>query len=324
VPPWLEAVILGIVQGITEFLPVSSDGHLVIIPYLAGMRLPGLALTVALHLGTFLAILMYFRREVWLMIKGVLRIGSGPDELLYRRLALLVIVGTLPVAVAGLLLREVLEGLFESPLLAAGLLVFTAAVLWVGEKLRDRRIRHTAPAPAAPAATSEPGRVWTGDWIGATPSDTQTAALSVPVGDDTADPGGRTLETIRLRDALIIGLLQPLALLPGVSRSGTTIVAGLGSGLTREAATRFSFLLGLPALAGAFIVELPALLEPGQYSGLQIGLSVATAFVAGYVAVSFLIRLVARDRLTGFAKYCLFMALVTVVAYQFLGPPSQV
>lgn len=323
-PPWLEVVLLGIVQGVTEFLPVSSDGHLVIVPYLAGIEQPGLALIVALHLGTFLAILVFFRTEVLLMVRGLLRIGNGPDERLYRRLATFIVLATIPVAAIGLLLRDAFEGLFGSPLIAAGFLVVTAALLWAGELVRDRRVaRAVGPTQTA----GEPRRVWQGSWIGtdvASASAAAADAVTVPVGDDAGDPSGRTLESLRLRDALLIGLLQPLALLPGASRSGTTIVVGLFSGLTREAATRFSFLLGLPALAGAFVVELPALGEKGAYSTAEIALGVATAFVAGYAAVRFLVRLVARDRLTGFARYCLFVAAVTVIAYQFLGPPSAV
>ena len=321
-PPWLEAVLLGVVQGVTEFLPVSSDGHLAIIPYLAGMRLPGLALTVALHLGTFLAILVYFRYEVWLITKGLLHIGNGPDERLYRRLGIYVLIATIPVAVAGVVLRDIFEGLFESPLAAAGLLLVTAAILWIGELFRDRRVKRGAATPAA--ASAEPQRVWNGNWIGTGAPAAATETINAPIGDDATDPTGRTLQTLTLRDALLIGLFQPLALLPGVSRSGTTIVTGLAAGLTREAATRFSFLLSLPALAGAFVLELPAMAEPGPYSGMHIALGVATAFVSGYAAVRFLVRLVARDRLTGFARYCVFLAIVTFVAYQFLGPPSAV
>ena len=321
-PPWLEAVLLGVVQGVTEFLPVSSDGHLAIIPYLAGMRLPGLALTVALHLGTFLAILVYFRQEVWLITKGLLHIGNGPDERLYRRLGIYVLLATVPVAAAGVVLRDLFEGLFESPLAAAGFLLVTAAILWIGEAFRDRRIRHSGGV--RPAASEQPRRVWNGNWVGTDAPSATAETVSVPIGEDLSDPTGRTLQTLTLRDAVLIGLFQPLALLPGLSRSGTTIVTGLASGLTREAATRFSFLLSLPALAGAFVLELPALAEPGPYSGVHIALGIVTAFVSGYVAVRFLVRLVARDRLTGFAKYCVFLAIVTVVAYQFLGPPSAV
>lgn len=322
-PPWVEVVLLGIVQGVTEFLPISSDGHLVVVPYLAGIELPGVTLIVALHLGTFLSILVFFRREVALMLRGLLHIGDGPDERLYRRLGMFIILASVPVAAAGVLLRDAFEGFFDSPLAAAGFLVLTAAILWGGEIARDRRIARTVK-PAA--AAQERGRVWTGSWIGAqgTSSSGRPEVVTVPVGDDAGDPAGRTLDKLTLRDALLIGLLQPLALLPGASRSGTTIVTGMVSGLTREAATRFSFLLGLPALAGAFIVELPALGEPGPYSAAEITLGVVTAFLAGYVSVRFLIRLVARDRLTGFARYCIFLAVVTLIAYQFLGPPSSV
>ena len=322
-PSWVEVVLLGIVQGVTEFFPVSSDGHLVIVPYLAGIELPGLALIVALHLGTFLAILMFFRREVLLMVRGLLRIGDGPDERLYRRLGGFIVLATIPVSVVGVVLRDAFEGLFDSPLAAGGFLVLTAVLLWGGEIARDRRVARSR----RDAAPQEKRSVWTGNWIGSEAgpaAGSQPPAPTVPVGDDAADPSGRTLDTLTLGDAVVIGLLQPLALLPGASRSGTTIVTGLVRGLTREAATRFSFLLSLPALAGAFIVELPALGEPGPYSGAEIGLGVATAFVAGYLAVRFLIRLVASDRLTGFARYCVFVAVLTLIAYQFLGPPSVV
>ena len=321
-PPWLEAVLLGIVQGVTEFLPISSDGHLAVIPYLAGMRLPGLALTVALHVGTFLAIIAYFHQEVWLITKGLLHIGKGPDERLYRRLGIYVLLGSIPTGVVGVLFRDAFSDLFESPLAAAAFLLVTAAFLWVGEFVRDRRVRRAAAVPVGSA--HQPQRIWNGNWIGTGTPVGDAEAISTPIGEEVTDPSGRTLKTLTLRDALLVGLFQPLALLPGVSRSGTTIVAGLASGLTREAATRFSFLLTLPALAGAFILELPALAEPGPYSGMHIALGVATAFVAGYIAVRFLVRLVARDRLTGFARYCVFLAIVVFVAYQFLGPPSAV
>ncbi|MDP9405855.1 MAG: undecaprenyl-diphosphate phosphatase, partial [Actinomycetota bacterium] len=150
------------------------------------------------------------------------------------------------------------------------------------------------------------------------------APPSLPVGDDPGDPAGETLDGLDLRRALLVGVAQVVALLPGVSRSGTTIAAGVAAGLTREAAARFSFLLSLPALLGAFVLSLPELGEPGPYSGPAIAASVVAAFVSGYAAIRFLVRLLSRERLTGFARYCLFAAAVTVVGYAFLGPPSSV
>ncbi|HVM14575.1 MAG TPA: undecaprenyl-diphosphate phosphatase [Egibacteraceae bacterium] len=320
-PPWLQAVILGIVQGLTEFIPVSSSGHLVIVPYLAGWERPGLAFDVALHIGSAAAVILYFHRELLAMARGVVLGGRDPDGRIYRRLAVFLVIGSVPVAVAGFLLEDLVSEVFEQPLFVAGFLLVTAALLLGAERVRGVRVRQT-PAPAGPDAAER--RVWTGSWVGPPGDAEQAAEVTLPVGADGGDPRGRTLETLGLRHVLVVGLIQMMALMPGISRSGATISAGMMSGLTREAATRFSFLLSLPALLGAFIVSLPGLAEPGPYSGMVITGGVIASFVASYAAVRFLVRLVSRDRLTPFARYCLFVAVVTVIAYQFLGPPSSV
>ena len=170
----------------------------------------------------------------------------------------------------------------------------------------------------------ESAPAWTGDWAGQAPDRDAPSLGGLPIGEDEADPLGRNLAQITLAQALTVGLVQPLALLPGLSRSGSTIVGGVATGLTREAATRFSFLLALPALIGASILELPNIGAPGPYPGTAIVAGVLSAFVAGYVAIHFLVRLVARERLTMFAKYCMAAAIVSAVAYAALGPPSTV
>lgn len=321
-PPWLEAIILGIVQGLTEFIPVSSSAHLVLVPYLAGWEHPGLAFDVALHLGTAAAVILYFRRELVAMARGLLFGARDPDGLLYRRLALLVVLATLPVAVAGYFLEQFIGDLFEQPLTVAVLLLVTALLLTAGERARTLRVRRAQRHASRP----DRGRpVWTGDWRGTPAEQTDQVGVGMlPVGDDAEDPAGFALDRMTVRHAVIVGLFQMVALLPGVSRSGSTIVAGMVSGLTREAATRFSFLLSLPALLGAFVLSLPDLGAPGSYSGPVIAGGVIAAFVSGYLAIRFLVRLVARDRLTGFARYCVFLSIVTLIAYQFLGPPSTV
>lgn len=318
-PPWLQAIILGVVQGLTEFIPVSSSGHLVIVPYLAGWPDPGLAFDVALHLGTALAVIVYFRRELLAMVRGFLVGGRDPDGVVYRRLGVFVLLATVPVGVAGVLLEDLVGEAFTNPLVAAGFLLVTAALLVIAEWRRSVRIKRTVQAPPR-TAMDEP--VWTGDWVGDADREAGAAVGALPMGDDAEDPAGTTLDVMGLRQALAIGLAQMVALLPGVSRSGATITGGMVAGLTREAATRFSFLLSLPALLGAFVVSLPDLSEPGPYSAAAIAGGVVASFVAGYAAVRFLVALVARDRLTGFARYCVFVAVVTVIAYQFLGPPS--
>jgi undecaprenyl-diphosphatase len=321
-PLWIQAIVLGVVQGLTEFIPVSSSGHLVIVPYLAGWEPPGLVFDVALHLGTAAAVIVFFRRELVAMARGLLTRKPDADALIYRRLAVLVVIASLPVAIVGLLFEDAVAEAFESPLLVAGFLLVTAALLALGERRRTVRVK----AQTRRTRTGEPGRtVWRGSWIG----EQQAAAPAppmglLPVGDDAEDPAGTSLEGMSLRHAVTIGLLQAVAILPGVSRSGSTISGGIMSGLTREAATRFSFLLSLPALIGAFVLSLPDLSAASDFTPPMVVAGVVAAFISGYIAVRFLVALVARDRLTGFARYCVFVAVLTLIAYQFLGPPSVV
>ncbi|MDQ3537422.1 MAG: undecaprenyl-diphosphate phosphatase [Actinomycetota bacterium] len=296
-PSWLQAVILGVVQGLTEFIPVSSSGHLVLIPYLAGWPKPGLAFDVALHMGTFGAVAVFFRAELAAMARGLLGRG-GQQDALYRRLALLVAAASVPVAILGLVFEGMVERAFASPFATALFLLITAALLLAGERRRDRRVA-AAKVPAGPGGPTGPSQ--------------KPGTADLPTGADPGDPKGRDLRKVGLRDALIVGGLQCLALLPGVSRSGTTITAGVAAGLTREAATRFSFLLSLPALVGAFVLSLGDLGEPGPYSGAAIVAAIVAAFVAGYAAVRYLVALVARDRLSPFAYYCVAASLVTLV-----------
>ena len=321
-PPWVQAIILGIVQGLTEFIPVSSSAHLVLVPYLAGWEHPGVAFDIAMHLGTTAAVIVYFWRELMAMGRGVLG-GRDEDSRIYRRLAILVVVASIPVGLVGVLLEEQVGAVFEQPLVVGGLLLVTAAFLTAAERSRTLRVRRAAKK--SPRANEERA-VWTGDWVG-TPvaQDAQSTGLgNLPVGHDDDDPAGVTLDRITFKQAITAGLFQAVAILPGVSRSGSTITGGMMSGLTREAATRFSFLLSLPAMFGAFLLGLPDLSEPGDFSGAAIAGGVVASFVSGYAAVRFLVRLVSRDRLTGFARYCVFLAIVTLIAYQFLGPPSTV
>jgi undecaprenyl-diphosphatase len=328
IPTWLQALVLGIVQGLTEFIPISSSGHLVLVPYLLGWERPGLAFDVALHMGTIGAIGVYFRCELFGMVRGLLLGSRTPDGSLYRRLALLLVVASVPVAIVGLTLEDVVEDVFGSPLATSLMLFVTAAILIGGEQVRDRRVARSAPRTPGEDDADADGPVWTGDWIGgrlgASETAVEVAAPALPIGDDPADPEGRTLEGVGLREAVIIGVGQTLALFPGISRSGTTIMAGVAAGLTREAATRFSFLLALPALMGAGILKLGDLAEPGIYSGTDIALGVTASFVSGYLAIRFLVALVSRERLTGFARYVIVAGIIGVVGYLMIGPISAV
>lgn len=332
IPAWLEAVILGIVQGMTEFIPVSSSGHLVLVPYLMGWEKHSLAFDVMLHVGTLGAVLVYFRGELSAIVRGVLRLDRSPTGEAYRRVGLLLVPASIPVAIVGLALAGPIEDAFGSPLVASLLLLVTATLLLSAEAIRSRRVRASGldvdelePVPANAGVAAPTERAWTGSWRAGTgrPVEPSAAPVGLPLGADATDPTGADLSGLTLRHAMTAGFAQCLAVLPGISRSGSTITGGVFAGLTREAATRFSFLLAIPALVGATVLSLPDLAEGGE-NLLELGGGMLAAFVSGYLAIRFLVRLVSRERLTGFAYYCIAASAVGIIGWLMLGPPSTV
>lgn len=272
----LRAIILGAVQGLTEFLPISSSAHLIIVPWLFGWEESGLTFDVALHLGTLAAVLVYFRREVLQMAVAVPRgvIERKPLDDPMSRLGWIIVLGSIPAAVAGFVAADTIDSFFHAGsggdtaiVLVALLLIALAALLAVAERVA----RHARP-----------------------------------------------VECINARDGLVVGLAQALALLPGVSRSGSTITAALFRGLQRDAAARFSFLLGIPAIVGAGVLETRTLLEgglaPGEGWAFIAGM--ATAAVVGYLAIAFLLRFLRTRSTFVFIAYrvVLGLLLLTLVA----------
>ena len=262
-----RAVVLGILQGLGEFLPISSSGHLIVVPWLMGWPDSGLAFDVALHLGTLAAVALAFWRDWLRLLRGGLRgVVSGrpladPDARLLVYLAL----ATLPGAVAGLLLDEWAETAFRSPALVALMMALMGVVLWAADR-----------------------RAGTGAGAGA----------------------------VSLRDALLIGFAQALAIVPGTSRSGATISMALLLGQRREAAARFSFLLALPITAGAALVKVPALVRSGaELTPVLVGMLAAA--VAGIIAIRFLLSYVRTRSYLPFVWYRFAFALV-VLAVLFL------
>lgn len=295
-PKWLEAVLLGLIQGLTEFLPVSSSGHVTIAPYLFSFEQPTLAFGVLLHIATLLAVVGYFRVDLWFLAKGLVGASSltEADHTRARTTILLLAVGSVPAAAAGLLLGDLIGDLFENALVAAGFLLVTAALLWFAERLRRSR------------ATAVHGK-------------------EAVANDPTLDVG-RDERTVSIPDALIIGVAQAFAIFPGISRAGATMATGMVRGLTRTAAARFSFLLSIPVIAGAGFLELSAL-EAGSFGGfstVDVALASIAAAVSGYWAIRFLLKLVAADDLTGFSRYLVVVGLLTLSGYFWLGPPSAV
>ncbi len=246
---WLQMAVLGVVQGVTELLPISSTAHLRVIPGVLGWRDPGSAFSAAMQLASFLAVLVYFRKDIMTLGGASLRAALSRN---YQdadfRIVIGIMIGTIPLVVAGLLLKPLLNGC-HSPL--RGLLLIGAASIGMSVLLgiAEKFARHR-----------------------------------------------RTFAQLTLGDGVIVGLAQMFALIPGVSRSGATLTAGLFCGMERETAARFSFLLGLPAITAAGLYELRVLFKAGFNSEgwvtLAIGLTAAsvTAFIAFYALLHYLER----------------------------------
>ena len=276
----LQAALLGLVQGLTEFLPISSSGHLLVVPWLLGWTSPllnSLTFDVALHLGTLGAVLVYFRHEWWALGRAVTVAAPHrtAEIAAQRRLAWLLVLGSVPAGIAGLLVDEVVETLFRHPIVTAAMLVAVGVLMWMAEL-------HYTP-------------------------DERTR---------------RSLTTLSLRDAVAVGLAQATALIPGVSRSGITIVAGLTTGLSRETAARFSFLLGAPVIAGAGLLKTGQLLGTGldaaQIAPFLAGM--VMAFAVGYGAIALLLAYVRERPLHIFVIYRLGLAAL-IGAGWYLGRP---
>lgn len=254
-----QGLVLGLVQGLTEFLPVSSSGHLILVPHVWGWPDQGLAVDAALHLGTLAALLAYFRPEL-----GALLTGALP-----RRLVALVAVATVPGALAGLALVQLVEADLRRPGVIAASTAGWAVVMW----LADRRAARPRPGPGDPLAR------------------------------------------VTWSQGLAVGVAQAVALIPGTSRSGITITAGLLAGIDRATAARLSFLLGIPITAGAGLFKLQELPHVGLPAGEGGPLAVAllAAFLSGWFAVWFLVTHLQRRSLRPFVVYRLALALVIVV-----------
>ncbi len=251
----LHAFVLGIVQGLTEFLPVSSSAHLIIVPWLLGWQDPGLAFDVALHLGTLLALLIYYWRQ-WLAMAASIFNGDRAN----RRLLFLLIVASVPGAIIGVLFEKQAESTFRSPLLIAITLALMGLALWLFDYLRPQR---------------------------------------------------RGITEIGFIDALLIGLSQAFAIIPGVSRSGATITTARLVSMNREDAANFSFLMATPIIAGAGLLEARHLFHSGAGSAVALGFVAAAVF--GLLAIGGLIRFVRTRTYGPFAWYRLALTIFIVI-----------
>ena len=256
--PAVQAVVLGAVQGLTEFIPISSSGHLVLVPAAAGWDEYGLAFDVLLHAASLVALFVYFSGDLVDLARGAV---SGDADA--RRLVGLLAIGTVPAGLAGILFEDYFEEAFGDARAAAIQLIVTAAILVGAELVLRYHQRRTAHS---------------GNQL-------------------------RTIEDLKTPDAVAIGVAQAISILPGISRSGSTIGAGLALGMNRDDSARFAFLLAIPALLGATLVKLPDL---GSDSiGIAAGIGgFLSSLVFSYAAIWGLIRYLRRNTLYPFAAYC--------------------
>jgi undecaprenyl-diphosphatase len=291
----LRALILGLVQGLTEFLPISSSGHLTIFADVLGYSTPALSFSVFLHIGTLLAVVAYFHRDLWAFVLSLVapgRLGAA-DARVRRRLLGLLALASVPVAVAGYLLEDWADRQAARPLSAAWWLLATTSLLIAAELYAKRR-------QPQPAAQLQPV------------NGQQHEPAPAPPAPATAEASQAELERLPLRKALGVGAAQALALIPGTSRSGATVSAGLLLGVSRETAARFSFLLSIPVTVGAILVKLGDM-GHGTESGAELAVGFVAATISGFVAVAWLLRLLRTGTMWPFIWYRLIAGAVFVV-----------
>ena len=265
-----QAIIIGLVQGLTEFLPVSSSAHLIFAQQALGLSDVGLAFDVLMHVGTLVAVIVYFFNDIVNMIKGFLlslvdlKNGNFMGEIKkdpYKKLAWLTILATIPVGVVGVLFNEIIESMFKGLTIPAFLLLVTGCLLYASQRMNSGRI---------------------------------------------------DVRNMTIKEALIMGCGQALAVLPGLSRSGTTIAAGLFAGLDKEFAAKFSFILSIPAILGAAVFQLKDL----SGGSVEIGACIAgfvVAVISGYLAISVLLKIVREKSLDIFAYYCWIVGIIVLI-----------
>lgn len=271
---FLQTIFLGIIQGLTEFFPVSSSGHLVIIEsFFKNFYRPGILFEIILHVATLVPVVIYYRKELYQIIEGLLNWKSdSPDSSFSRgrKIFFMLIIGSIPTAVIGFTFKDFFEEIFSTPDLVLVALCITGGLVWFA----SRRLNTT-----------------------------------------------RRLEEITIRDALLIGTFQGLAITPGISRSGATIAMALFCGLDPQASAAYSFLLSIPAISGAAILEMKHIdLLWQQGTALYAMLAGAlVASVVGYLAIRYLVKILSMKRLSLFAWYCWFFALIAGLLLFFTG-----
>ena len=263
----IKAIVLGIVQGIGEFLPISSSAHLILVPYLLNWSANSMAFDVALHFGTLLAVLVIFFRDWWDLFMGAVKKVTKGKESFQNKMFWYLVIATIPGALLGFLLEDIVENVFRTKIwLIATSLAVMGVLIYLGDRWADEHYKIETD-----------------------------------------------FKHISLKQAFIIGLSQALAIIPGFSRSGTTILSARLMGLSKSAATKFTFLLSVPIIAGATILKVPDL-EFSVYTFIGIFVS----FIVGIFSIKFLLNYIKKHDFSVFAIYRVIFAVIILVKYLFI------
>lgn len=258
----IQSIILGIVQGVGEFLPISSSAHLVLVPYLFGWEESGLAFDVALHFGTLLAVLAIFFKDWWNLFMGAVRKVTKKEDSTENKMFWYLVIATIPGALVGFILDDVIENVFRKQIwLIALALAVMGVLIYIGDKWASKHYKKET-----------------------------------------------SFEKISLKQAFIVGCSQALAVIPGFSRSGTTILTGRLMGISKEAVTKFTFLLSVPIIFGATILKVGDL----TFS-IEVVVGVLTSFVVGVLSIKFLLSYIKKHDFSVFAFYRVILALIVFV-----------
>jgi undecaprenyl-diphosphatase len=260
-----KAIILGIIQGLTEFLPISSSGHLVLAEHYLKFHNPDISFEVILHLGSLFAVLLYFRKDIYSLINSLFLFRNKEAEHTRNRNTIFyLLVATVVTGILGLYFEDPLTKAFSSLFIPSFMLIITGFILYFSDKI---------------------------------------------------EPEGIKTHQLGIKKSILIGLVQAFAILPGISRSGTTITFGIFAGLEREEAAKFSFILSIPAILGATILKLSSILNLDRSLWLSYVLGTLAAFISGYIVISLLISIVKKQKLKYFAFYCWLIAIITLILY---------
>lgn len=302
---WWEALILGIVQGVTEFFPVSSSGHLVMTEQLLGLELPGLGFEVAVHVATLLSVVAVYRARIGVLLRGLVGLHHESSWPYFWKL----VIASIPAAFVGLLFEDWFAARFDDPIFSGTMLLVTGTFVWSTRWTTSEG--RPGPMELVPVAVAAVVSLLAGTVV---PFLAVLAVEGVIMGVGRATAPAEWHDRVGWSDAALMGVAQSVAILPGISRSGSTVVTGLWRRVDPVLAAEFSFLMSIPAILGAAVLSLPDLAGEGTTVGaVPLVIGFVGAAVAGVLAIRFFVALLRKQNFYSFAWYCWAAATLFII-----------